>query len=116
MCDCIFCKIIDRQIPSNIVYEDDKVLAFHDIHPVAPVHVLVIPKKHIESLNDINSENVEYVSAINLSIPKIAKKLNIFDYGYRVITNILENGGQEVLHLHYHILGGKKLGSKIVKE
>lgn len=114
MDNCIFCKIIKKEIPSKIVYEDEYVIAFNDIHPVAPIHVLVIPKKHITSMNEIDTGNVEYVEKIHLAIPKIAKILGIFEDGYRVICNVGENGGQEVKHIHYHILAGKKLGSKIV--
>lgn len=106
--DCIFCKIITGEIPSNKVYEDEKILAFHDIYKSAPVHILVVPKIHIESLNGVNPENIEYVSHILLKIPEIAKEFNI-ENGYRVVTNIGEDGGQSVLHLHFHILGGRKL-------
>lgn len=106
--DCIFCKIITGEIPSNKVYEDEKILAFHDINKSAPVHILVVPKSHIESLNGVNPENIEYISDILLKIPEIAKEFNI-ENGYRVVTNIGEDGGQSVLHLHFHILGGRKL-------
>lgn len=114
MDNCIFCKIINGEIPSNKVYEDEKVLAFYDIHPVTPIHVLVIPKKHIESIVKIeNEEDYEYVVSIHKAINEIAKKLNIDIDGFRVVVNCGENGGQEVKHLHYHILAGKKLGTKI---
>ena len=107
-CGCIFCKITAGEIPSKKVFEDDKIIAFHDIKPMAPVHVLCVPKIHIDSLDDINSENIGYVSHIFEKIPEIAKTLGISG-GYRVVTNIGENGGQSVKHLHFHILGGKKL-------
>lgn len=114
MDNCIFCKIINGEIPSNKVYEDDKVLAFHDINPVTPIHVLVIPKKHIESIIKLeNSEDYEYVVSIHKAINEVAKKLNIDEEGFRVVVNCGENGGQEVKHLHYHVLAGKKLGTKI---
>ena len=92
--DCLFCKIINKEIPSTIVYEDDEVLAFKDINPIAPVHILVIPKKH-------------------LIINKIAKEQGIADTGYRIINNCKEDAGQEVKHLHFHLIGGKKLGTKM---
>ena len=107
--DCIFCKIIDGKIPSRKVYEDGKILAFHDINQSFPVHILCVPKIHIESLNEVNGENIEYVSHIIEKIPEIAKSFGI-DGGYRVITNIGEDGGQSVNHLHFHVIGGKKLG------
>ena len=106
--NCIFCKIISGEIPSKKVFEDAQIIAFHDIKPMAPVHIICIPKIHIDSLNDVNSENIGYVAHILEKIPEIAKSLNISN-GYRVITNIGEDGGQSVKHLHFHILGGKKL-------
>ncbi len=112
--DCIFCKILNGEIPSNKVYEDENVYAFHDINPVAKVHVVVIPKVHIESANSIDSTNSKYVSCIFEAIPKIAKALEISEDGYRVITNIGVNGGQSVKHIHFHIIGGEKLTEKLV--
>jgi len=106
--DCIFCKIINGDIPSSKVYEDDKMLAFNDINPMAPVHVLVIPKIHIESLDMVNSGNSEYVKAIFEKIPEIAKKAGITN-GYRLISNCGADACQSVKHLHFHILGGKQL-------
>ena len=111
--DCIFCAIINGEIPSKKVYEDEKCFAFHDIAPMAPVHCLVIPKAHISSANEINEENADYISAIFTAIPKIAAELGL-ENGYRVITNIGEDGAQTVKHLHFHILGGKKLPENIV--
>lgn len=113
MNDCIFCKIIDKEIPSNIVYEDNEILAFRDINPVAPVHILVIPKKHISSLVDLKENDEILVGKIYTVINKIAKQEDIDEKGFRVIVNCGEDGGQEVKHLHFHILGGKKLGTKI---
>lgn len=110
--DCIFCKIVAGEIPSTKVYEDDMVLAFRDINPEAPVHVLVIPKEHIDSANCINESNSALVAHIFECIPKIAKAENL-DGGYRIITNIGEDGGQSVHHMHFHILGGKKLPLKL---
>lgn len=111
--NCLFCKIIKKEIPSTIVYEDEEVLAFRDINPVAPVHVLVIPKKHISSLVDLEPEDEAIVGKIYTIINKIAKQENIFESGFRVIVNYGEDGGQEVKHLHFHLIGGKKLGTKI---
>ena len=113
MDDCIFCKIIKKEIPSSIVYEDSEILAFRDINPVAPVHILVIPKKHISSLIDLNKEDELLIGRIYTVINKIAKQEEIDQKGFRVVVNCGEDGGQEVKHLHFHILGGKKLGIKI---
>ena len=113
MDDCIFCKIIKKEIPSSIVYEDDEIIAFKDINPQAPVHILVIPKKHIESLLSLKEDDELLIGKIYTVINKIAKQEGIDEKGFRVIVNCGEDGGQEVKHLHYHILGGKKLGVKI---
>lgn len=113
MSDCIFCKIINKEIPSTIVYEDEKIIAFKDINPVAPVHVLVIPKKHITSLIELEDEDKNIIGDIYLVINKIAKELGIAEKGFRVIVNCGEDGGQEVEHLHFHLIGGEKLGTKI---
>lgn len=110
--DCLFCKISEGTIPSSKVYEDDKILAFKDINPQAPVHVLIIPKAHIGSVNEVNEDNVEYVTHIFSKIPSIAKDLGL-DNGYRVITNCGNDGCQSVRHLHFHILGGKKLNESM---
>ena len=114
MQDCIFCKIINKEIPSNIVYEDDELLAFHDIAPAAPIHILVIPKKHIVSLATMENGDYDLVAKIYKTIDKIAEKQEFKQNGYRVIVNCGEDGCQEVKHLHFHILAGKKLGEKIV--
>lgn len=114
MNDCLFCKIIKGEIPSNKVYEDDEILAFHDINPAAPIHILVIPKKHIYSLAKIEKEDEILIGKIYGVIDKIAEEKGFKDEGYRVIVNCGENGGQEVMHLHFHILAGTKLGEKIV--
>lgn len=109
MGECLFCKIAQGQIPSNKVYEDDKVLAFHDISPEAPVHLLVIPKEHIESVNGLNEENCKIVSHIFMVINKLVKELKISESGYRVVNNCGIDGGQTVEHIHFHILGGRNL-------
>lgn len=111
--DCIFCKIINREIPSDIVYEDEEIIAFRDIHPVTPVHVLVIPKKHISRLTELKKEDEVVIGRIYSVINEIAKKEGIFEKGFRVIVNCGEDGGQEVQHLHFHLLGGRHLGVKI---
>lgn len=110
---CIFCKIIANEIPSEHVYEDDKIFAFKDINPATPVHILVIPKVHIEGVHEVSSENSHYVARAFEVICHLAEKFKL-DNGYRVITNAKEDGGQSVPHLHFHLLGGKKLGEKII--
>lgn len=112
--DCIFCKIIRREIPSNIVYEDEEIIAFKDIQPAAPIHILVIPKKHISSLVELKKEDEILIGRIYTVINKIAEEQGVLDKGYRVIVNCGKDGGQEVEHLHFHLLAGKKLGEKIV--
>lgn len=109
----IFTKIINREIPANIVYENEKVIAFKDINPQAPIHILVVPKKEIPTINDITEEDRELIGEMYLTIGKIAKDLGIAEEGYRVITNCNEFGGQEVFHIHFHLLGGKKLGTLV---
>lgn len=106
----IFTKIINREIPSDIVFENDKVIAFKDINPQAPVHILVVPKKEIATINDIKEEDKELIGEVYLAIGKIAAQLGIAEEGYRVIANCNEYGGQEVFHIHFHLLGGEKLG------
>ena len=106
--DCLFCKIAAGEIPSKKAYEDDRILAFYDIQPQAPVHVLVIPRAHIASVDEVSEENSAIVAHIFTQIPKIAKQVGL-ENGYRVITNCGEDGCQSVKHLHFHILGGKKL-------
>lgn len=107
--NCLFCKIIAGEIPSKKVYEDENVYAFHDINPNAPVHVLVIPKTHIASMNEVGEDNIGAVSRVLQTIPKIAGDLGLAESGYRVITNCGDDAGQTVKHLHFHILGGKQL-------
>ena len=106
--DCLFCNIIAGKIPSVKVYEDDAVFAFRDIHPMAPVHVLVVPKAHISCADDINGGNSAAVAAVFEAIPRIAAAQGLTN-GYRVITNCGEDACQSVHHLHFHVLGGKKL-------
>lgn len=113
MNDCIFCKIIRKEIPASLVYEDDEIISFRDINPAAPIHILVIPKKHIESLIDVKQEDELLIAKIFTVINKIAEQEGMDKKGFRVIVNCGEDSGQEVGHLHFHVLGGKKLGEKI---
>ena len=110
--DCLFCKIIAGEIPSSKVYEDQNIYAFNDINPQAPVHILIVPKEHIESANEINNCNSEYVKYIFEAIPKIATNAGLSN-GYRIITNIGDDGCQSVKHMHFHLLGGKKLSEQM---
>ncbi len=112
MSDCLFCKIAAGQIPSTKVYEDDKILAFRDIQPQAPVHILVIPKAHIPSVDGITPENSDLVAHIFTVIPQIAAKEHLTG-GYRVVSNCGADAGQTVKHLHFHILGGKTLNTEM---
>ncbi|WP_367749690.1 histidine triad nucleotide-binding protein [Ammoniphilus sp. 3BR4] len=107
--ECIFCKIIRGELPANKVFENDEVIAFHDIHPIAPVHVLVIPKKHMTSLLEIELEDCQLIGEMHLIMQEIAKKLEIDQTGFRVLTAIGEDGLQSVKHFHYHLVGGRKL-------
>lgn len=108
MSDCIFCRIVAGELPCNKVYEDDEFIAFHDISPKAPVHVLVIPKAHIESLAGLNSTHHDLIARLTLLLPKIAEQCGLKN-GFRTIVNTGPGGGQEVGHLHYHLLGGGQL-------
>ena len=112
--DCLFCKIIKGEIPSTKVYEDEYVYAFNDINPAAPTHILIIPKKHINSLSNLTLEDKEYIWSIHEAMNKIAEKQGFIKDGYRVVVNCGKDAGQEVMHLHYHLLAGEKFGDKIV--
>jgi len=107
---CLFCKIINREIPASIVYEDDHVLAFNDIGPQAPTHVLVVPKKHVPSLNDVTAEDMELVGRLVHTAASIAKVRGIDAAGYRTVFNTNRDAGQTVFHIHLHLLGGRSLG------
>ena len=111
--DCLFCRIIDGEIPSSKVYEDEWVYAFRDINPQAPVHILVVPKEHICCAAAVDESNSAYVAKCFEAVAKIAKAEGL-DKGYRVVNNCGEYGGQTVMHLHFHILGGVKLSEKIL--
>jgi len=108
--DCIFCKIVKGEIPSTKVYEDEKVLAFEDINPIAPVHTLVIPKEHFDSFMELNDAELE--AHLNKVIKEVAKIKGVDEKGFRLVTNIGADGGQAVKHLHYHILGGMKMPTR----
>lgn len=110
MNDCLFCKIIAGEIPSTKIYEDDRVFVFADINPIAPVHWLAIPKKHISKLSDVTAENSSEIAYIYEVISKLAAEHEEFKDGFRVISNCGENAGQTVFHLHFHILAGAKFG------
>lgn len=112
--DCIFCKIINKEIPSTVVYEDDEILAFNDVNPMAPVHVLIIPKKHMSGISEINEEDIAVVGKIQFIAKKIASEMGIEYTGYRLVSNCGEDAGQTVKHLHYHLLGGKKMSLDMV--
>lgn len=108
MSDCIFCKIANKEIPSNAAYEDDKILVFHDLQPQAPVHVLLIPKKHISSLDDLRPGDAELIGYLMLKVKDVAKELGL-ENGYRLVSNCGEDGMQTVKHLHFHLLGKRKM-------
>jgi len=107
--DCLFCKIINREIPATIRYEDDEIIAFDDINPQAPVHFLIVPKKHISTLNDIEEEDTELVGKLIRTAALLAKEMGIEQSGYRTLFNCNSDAGQIVYHIHLHMLGGKKL-------
>ena len=110
--DCVFCKIVKGEIPSKKVYEDDEILAFYDINPIAKVHVLVIPKMHIKSLQELKEENKDLLFHLFEKINEVAKIVGVDKTGFRVISNVGEDAGQAVKHLHFHILGGEKLPTR----
>ena len=111
--DCIFCQIAGRKIPSEIIYEDDEIVVFKDIRPLAPVHLLVIPKKHLGSLNDVTPEYEGLIGRLFGVIRRLAQEFGVSETGYRVVTNTGADGGQVVGHLHFHLLGGQALEAKI---
>lgn len=116
--ETVFSKVIRKEIPADIVYEDESVLAFHDIHPIAPVHVLIIPKKPIESIETLEDEDAGVVGRMFLVARDIARNLNISEKGYKLLIRVGRDGGQEIRHLHLHLLGGARLSENIrpVKE
>ncbi len=110
MTHCIFCKIAQKQLNTTFIYEDNEVLAFDDIHPKAPIHILIIPKKHIATLNDIGSDDTMLLGQLLQTAKTIAAQKNIDQSGYRIIMNCNKEGGQEVYHIHLHLIGGRRLG------
>ncbi|HHV43684.1 MAG TPA: histidine triad nucleotide-binding protein [Firmicutes bacterium] len=110
MSDCLFCKIAAGQISSDIVYSDEQVVAFKDINPQAPVHLLIIPRKHIPNVNSIEEDDRTLIGHIHHIAAKLAKEQGFADDGYRIVVNCGEQGGQTVMHLHFHLLGGRSLG------
>ncbi len=116
MSDCVFCKIVKKEIPSTVVYEDDQLIVFHDLNPVAPVHVLVVPKRHIEDMNDFANEDQSGELAAHMTrvIPLIAERLGVRQSGYRLISNCGPDAGQTVFHFHTHLLGGVSMGEKLL--
>lgn len=106
--NCIFCMIAKGEIPSKKAFENDKIIAFHDINPQAPVHVLVIPKEHIKSMDEVRDDQLSLLAEMQGVIRNLAREMGL-ENGYRVVNNCGEEGGQEVLHLHYHLLGGRKM-------
>lgn len=107
--DCLFCKLVARDIPADIVFEDDDVIAFRDIAPQAPTHILIIPKRHISTLNDLTEEDCALVGRLQFTAQKIANEVGIAEDGYRVVMNCNEDGGQTVYHIHMHLLGGRSM-------
>jgi histidine triad (HIT) family protein len=113
MSDCIFCKIVEGKIPCTKIYEDDQILAFDDIHPMAPVHVIVIPKKHVSTLMDIDTKSSSVANNLIDAAQKVAQIKRITAKGFRIVINCNDEGGQIVFHLHMHILGGRKLQDEL---
>lgn len=107
--DCLFCKIVGRSIPAKVVYENEQVVAFEDINPQAPTHILVVPRKHIPTLNDVSVEDVDLLGRMIQSAVEIARQRNVHDSGYRLVWNTNRGAGQSVFHIHLHLLGGRAL-------
>ncbi|AEI42660.1 histidine triad nucleotide-binding protein [Paenibacillus mucilaginosus] len=108
--DCIFCKIVEGTIPSKKVFENEQVVAFHDIQPAAPVHILIIPKKHMASMNDVQEGDWALLGEVQRAAQTIAREQGVAESGYRLVNNCGKDAGQVVFHLHYHLLGGENLG------
>ena len=104
--DCIFCKIINKEIPTEFLYEDDQLVVFKDINPLAPIHLLLVPKKHIRSINDLDDSDTTIVSDLIMTAKDMAEKMSVNKSGYRIFFNVEKGGGQEVFHLHLHLIGG----------
>lgn len=113
MDNCIFCKIVNKEVPAEILYEDDEIIAFNDVHPIAPVHILVIPKKHINSVNNLAMSDVNLMGTVILVAKKLAEDKGIASDGYKLLFRVGEHGGQEVPHVHVHLIGGAQLHEDI---
>jgi histidine triad (HIT) family protein len=107
--DCLFCKIATGDIPAKIIYQDDTIIAFDDLHPQAPYHKIIIPRKHIASLNELQMEDNQLIGQMVQTASKLAKELKIADHGYRVVMNCNAGGGQTVFHIHLHLIGGRQM-------
>lgn len=116
MADCIFCKLASGEIPTNLIYSDDQVVAFHDLSPKAPVHVLIVPRLHLASIEALaqNEQGEKIMGAVLKAVPKVAALLGLSERGYRLINNFGPDGGQTIEHVHFHLLGGKNLGDRMV--
>ncbi len=114
--NCIFCKIVKKEIPAKLVYENSEIIAFNDINPVAPVHILIVPKKHIETINDLNDGDKELIGGMVFAAKDIAEKLKISNNGYKLLFRTGKDGGQEVFHIHLHLIGGARLYEEIRPE
>lgn len=106
--DCIFCKIVQNEIPSQKIYEDEEIIAFNDLEPQAPIHILIVPKEHIQDVNQITDKNMDIIGKIFVVASKIARDKDLSN-GYRIVNNCGEDGGQTVKHIHFHLLGGRKM-------
>lgn len=111
--DCIFCKIIKGEIPTKFIYQNDRIAAFEDMHPITPVHVLIIPKKHIPTIDDVEKNDEKLIGEMVITAQKIARDLNISEKGYKLLFRVKKHGGQEVDHIHLHLLGGAQLTENI---
>lgn len=112
MSDCLFCKIVNKEVPSDIIFEDDRIIAFKDINPVAPVHVLIIPKKHISDLTALEPEDASLMGHIVVTAKDLASQLGVDESGFRLINNCKQHGGQVIYHLHFHLIGGRQLSNQ----
>ena len=113
MRECIFCKIADKKIPAEIVFEDDEIVAFKDIHPIAPVHILIIPKEHIQTIDDLEEKHGQLIGRMILTAQKIASEMKTSESGYKLLFRVKKHGGQEVDHIHLHLIGGAMLAEII---
>jgi len=113
MDECIFCKIVEKKVPAEIVYEDDQIIAFKDIHPIAPIHILIIPKEHIPTVDDLEEKHESLIGKMVLIAKRLARDLNTAEEGYKLLFRVKKHGGQEVDHIHLHLIGGAPLAERI---